>query len=116
MISQGCASITRNTPAGAAARRVPARRNVAADRLTLQLFLEDVIDEAGIGLAARRLHHLADEPAEGRGLSFAIHVDLPRVAGDHLFDRGLDTGAVRDLDESLFSDDVGRLATAREHL
>jgi hypothetical protein len=59
-------------------------------RSDTELGLEQVVDSLRIGLAAGRLHHLADEPLNCRWLGLGLG-DLVRIGGDdvvdHLFDR-----------------------------
>jgi len=59
-------------------------------RSDAELGLEQVVDGLRIGLAARRLHDLADEPADELRLGFRLGY-LVRIGGDdvvhHLFDR-----------------------------
>src|SRR6266550_1178229 len=63
-------------------RRLPPPR---ARRSDAELGLEQVVDGLRIGLAARRLHHLADEPADHLRLGFRLR-DLVGIAGDDVVD------------------------------
>jgi hypothetical protein len=67
-----------------------ATKALDASRSDAELGLQQVVDRLRIGLAARRLHHLANEPADQLRLGFRLR-DLVRIAGDdvvdHLFDR-----------------------------
>jgi hypothetical protein len=67
-----------------------AAKALDASRSDAELGLQQVVDRLRIGLAARRLHHLAHEPADQLRLGFRLR-DLVRIAGDdvvdHLFDR-----------------------------
>ena len=67
------------------------RQSLGVERL-----LQKLVDDLGVGLAAGRLHHLADEPAEQRGLGL-VGRDLVRVGVDHRLDGGLDGAGVGDL-------------------
>src|SRR5712691_12603482 len=84
----------RSGPAQARPWPSPARRTstvTSAERL-----LQKLVDDLGIGLAAGRLHHLADEPAEQSGLGL-VGRDLAGVGIDHGLDGGLDGAGVGDL-------------------
>ncbi len=64
-----------------------------------QFFLQDFINHAGVGLAAGRLHHLADEKADQLALAGLILFDLSWIIGNHLIDQ-LPSASARS--ESLF--------------
>ena len=58
-------------------------------RSETELLLEQVIDGLRVGLAARRLHHLADEPADRLRVGFGVG-DLVGVSTDDVVDDLLD--------------------------
>jgi hypothetical protein len=63
-----------------------------------------------VGLAAGRLHHLADEPAGQRRLGLGLG-DLVGVGRDHLVDGLFDGAGVGDLFHAALFDHVRRIAT-----
>jgi hypothetical protein len=70
------------------AHREFARRTCGDDtplRSDADLLLEQIVDRLRIGLAARRLHHLADEPADRFRVRFGVG-DLVGVLGDDVVD------------------------------
>src|SRR5690606_23512803 len=75
----------------------------------LQFLLQQFVDLAGVGLALRRLHGLADEEAEHLGaLGFVagtVLLDLCGIGRQHLVEHGLDGAAVGHLLETLLLDD-----------
>src|SRR4030095_3951602 len=58
-----------------------------------ELRLQEIVDRLRVGLAARRLHHLADEPAGELRLGFRLR-DLVRIGGDDVVDDLLDRAPV----------------------
>src|SRR5258708_19942213 len=64
--------------------------------LCVERLLQEVVDDLRVGLAAGRLHDLADEPADQGGLGL-VGLDLLGVGGDDLLDRRLDRAGVGDL-------------------
>src|SRR5713101_1974345 len=85
----------RSGPARARPWPSPARRTSAVIS-AVQSLLQKLVDDFGIGLAAGRLHHLADEPAEQSGLGL-VGRELTGVGIDHGLDGGLDGAGVGDL-------------------
>src|SRR5215207_2306456 len=73
------------------------------EKLGVERLLQELVDDLGVGLAAGRLHHLADEPAEQRGLGL-VGRELPRIGVDHRLDGGLDGAGVGDLLQAAFLD------------
>ena len=62
-----------------------ARRGGERSRSDSDALLEEIVDRLRIGLAARRLHHLADEPADRLRIGLCV-ADLVRILGDNLVD------------------------------
>src|SRR5690606_36488669 len=81
----------------------------------LQLLLQELVHLRRIGLAAGRLHDLADEVAEELLLAGAVLLELLRVLREHLVDRLLDRAGVGDLLEPLALDDGVGVALAVPH-
>src|ERR1700760_2718103 len=88
----------------------PARhRRCSAERSAAELAREDFVDRLRTCFAARRLHHLTDEPTDrfriGPGLC-----DLVRIGGDDLVDHLLDGAQVGDLLHAARVDDGAGIA------
>src|SRR5246127_6014822 len=68
----------------------PARhRRCSAERSAAELAREDFVDRLRTCFAARRLHHLTDEPTDRFRIG-PVLCDLVRIGGDDLVDRLLD--------------------------
>lgn len=78
------------------ARSATQRRDAEASRSEAELVAQEVVDGLRIGFAARRLHHLADEPADRLRVRFGVG-DLVRVLADDVVDDLLDSSDVGDL-------------------
>jgi len=74
------------------------------------LLLEQVVDGLWVGLAARRLHHLADKPADRLRILFRI-LKLVGILTDNAVDQCLDRRNIGDLLQSAPFDDRARIAT-----
>src|SRR5580704_15998850 len=74
-------SRARRTPGTSFAPPRRDRRRCGASNV--ELAPEQIVDRAGVGLAARRLHHLAHEPTDHCGLRLGLR-DLVGVAGHDL--------------------------------
>src|SRR5262245_15132178 len=73
---------------------------------------EELVDERGVRAPSCGLHDLAHEKADDGLLARAVLLDLLRVGGDHLLDRGGDRGLVGYLAETPLGDDGGRIRVA----
>ena len=75
----------------------PSDCRAAASASDAELALDEIVDRARVGLAARRLHHLTHEPTRNRRLGLGLR-DLVGVLGndvvDDRFDR-LEVGHLR---------------------
>jgi hypothetical protein len=61
-----------------------------------ELLLQTIVDRLRVGLAAARLHHLPDEPADQRRLRLRLG-DLVGIGGDDRGDDSVDGGEIGDL-------------------
>src|SRR4030095_8742135 len=86
-----------------------------ACRLRIQFRPQPLVDDARIGLALHRLHHLADEEAEQRLLAALVLGDLVRIRRQHFIHRCIDGAGVARLLEPPFFDDPGRGLAGFEH-
>ena len=66
----------------------------------VEALAEGRLDERGVGLAARRLHDLADEEADRLRLAGPVVGDRGRVGGEHGVDGRAERARVRDLAEA----------------
>src|SRR5215203_136904 len=89
------------TPYGAMRATAAAACRISAERL-----LQQIVDHAGIGLAAHRLHRLADEETEQLVLAAAIFGDLIGIGGHYSGDHCVDRAGVRGLLHATILDDL----------
>src|SRR5690606_13449906 len=94
--------------------RIAGRSRADAVRTNMALLdaeprLDQVVDGLRVGLAARRLHHLADEPARQRRLLAGLR-GLVRIGGDDLVHRFLDSAGVGHLLQPARLDERARIA------
>src|SRR4051812_40847284 len=78
-------------------KKLPNRQKTT---LRLELALEQVVDQLGIGFAAAALHDLADQEAERLRLPGAVLSYCVRVAGQHIRDNTEQRRLVADLRQS----------------
>src|SRR6185295_9162233 len=73
----------------------------------VQALFQEPVHEAGAGLAAGRLQHLAHEESQKRGLAGLVLPDLRLVLRDDRLDRLADRTLVGHLTEALVPHDLG---------
>src|SRR5205814_9526634 len=85
-------------------RAAPPRR--AARASSPERRPEQLLDHLRVRLAARRLHHLADQEAEHPLLARPDLRDLRGMPGDHLRDRRVERATIAHLRETLRRDEL----------